>query len=560
MKATLPTRRLIPKWRPVRRTLAMQEAAALPLAPGKNTKLRVRTESFEQSEFEQAVHLWNEHKEPGVLGDILSFSFYEPLRQRIVDIGTLAIRSGAEVTLTQRFLIHHLARENGYKEDLPLLEPGAPGKEQALPFVAPIRNLRALLRTEPSNAMALLDFAQLQASIGRNGVAERALRTALGAAPNNRVVLRSLARFYVHAGEHEQAHLVVRRHDRTPHDPWLMASEIALADLAGTPSAFLAKGRRVLVEAGKTPASNLSELAGCLAMAELSAGNMKKARDLQRLALLNPTDNVVAQAVDREHQFGISLTAPNVARVITSSAEAQLLQSWFNLVPDAVEQHALAWHGEEPFSSRPIQMLTALYAYQDQAEKALRWLLAGLRSDGEDRGLLINLAFVQARSGWTDQARLTMLKARRLHGVTVEPYMCATEGLIAYQQRRFGEGDQHYAKAIEILDAQPGRRLNVSTYCLLNQALVALEYQHPGAAQIVARTNDALRDRPNPDAIMLLKVKASAELPDVPAPTLLSRHRLTSQWVFDAKNNTLTERKGLTAPGASPIVLALPKE
>lgn len=568
MKAILPTRRLIPKWRSVRRTLATQEAAPTPTSvsppaaqrssgAGAHPAAEPPPEELpvDLDEFEQAVALWNEHQEPGILGDILSFSIHSTLERRIIEIGTKAIRGGAPVTPAQRFVIRHLAHTNGDSEDLQLLEPGAPGKAQTQPFAESIRKLRALLRTDPSNALALLDFAQLQAAIGRNDVAERALRTALGEAPNSRLVLRSLARFYVHAGENEQAHLLVRRHERTPFDPWLMASEIALADLVGIPSAFLAKGRRVLVEAGKTPPSNFTELAGSLAMAELGAGNLKKARELQRLALLDPTDNVAAQAVDRELQFGIALNTPNIMRAIASSAEAQLLQSWFGLMPEAVEQHAINWHSEEPFSSRPIQLLTALYAYRGQLEKAQRWLLGGLRSDAEDRGLLINLAFVQARSGDTEQARLTMLKTRRLYGDEVEPYMCATEGLIAYRHGKFEEGDQLYAQAAELFDAPAKRRYNASTFCLLNQAIMALTFQHPRVAEIVARTNDALAKRPNPDATMLLKVTASAELTEAPAREQENHQRLTSQWVFDPKRNSLTERKGLTAPGASPIVL-----
>jgi Flp pilus assembly protein TadD len=562
MAADLPARRLIPKWRPVRSTLATQEANPL---NDKTTSARNVSAELEQAslslsrspgdldEFDRVVALWERSKEPGVLGDILSFSIHAPFQSKVAAIGMRALREGHPVFPAQRFLIQQLA--NTGESALGVEIPSATSEGEPQPFAEPIRQLRSLLRTEPSNALALLDFAQLQAAIGRNDVAERALRTALGSAPNSRLILRTLARFYVHAGDHSRALQEIRRHQRTPHDPWLIASEIALADLAQKPSTLLAKGRRMLTEAGKAPPPSFTELAGALAMEELAAGNLKKAREFQRLALLEPTDNVAAQAVDREKHFGIALSAPNIARAIASSAEAQLLQSWSLLMPQTVERHALDWHAEEPFSSRPVQLLTSMYAYKGDHGAALRWLIAGLRSDSEDRGLLTNLAYVQARLGQLDDARLTIAKARRLHGPAAEPYLRATEGTIAYLQGRFEDGDKLYAEAVSLLDEGQNRVNNVPTFALLNQALMALEYEHPGAAAITARTNEALRSRPNSDANMLLRISMPKEIPTVASTSQPKRQRLTSQWVFDAKNNTLTVREGLTSPGASPIVL-----
>lgn len=563
MAADLPARRLIPKWRPVRNTLATQEAHPLgdktasvrrPSAGPQPAPLSLSRSPADVDELDRVVALWEQSKEPGVLGDVLSFSIHAAVQSKVAGIGMRALREGHPVLPAQRFLIQQLAKTD--EGTLPGEIVSATSGEGPKPFAEPIRRLRSLLRTEPSNALALLDFAQLQAAIGRDEVAERTLRTAFGSAPNSRLVLRTLARFYVHTGDHSRALHEIRRHHRTPHDPWLIASEIALADLVKKPSTLLAKGRRMLAEAGKSPPPSFTELAGALAMEELAAGNLKKAREFQRLALLEPTDNVAAQAVDRERHFGIALNAPSISRAIASSAEAQLLQAWSMLVPEAVERHALDWHAEEPFSSRPVQLLTAIYAYKGDHDAALNWLLAGLRSDSDDRGLLTNLAFVHVRLGRLDDARSTIAKARRLHGAAAEPYLRATEGTIAYLQGRFEDGDKLYADAVSLLDEGQNRANNVPTFALLNQTLMALEYEHPGASAIIARTNDALKSRPNLDASMLLRISMPREVPTVVSASESTRQRLTSQWVFDAKNNTLTVRKGLTARGASPVVLA----
>lgn len=67
MKVPLPPRRLIPKWRLVASTLKTPES---------KPTLERKPEEFtgNADEFEKAVNLWNDTKEPGVLGDVLSFS------------------------------------------------------------------------------------------------------------------------------------------------------------------------------------------------------------------------------------------------------------------------------------------------------------------------------------------------------------------------------------------------------------------------------------------------------------------------------------------------------
>ncbi|GAI55051.1 unnamed protein product, partial [marine sediment metagenome] len=75
--------------------------------------------------------------------------------------------------------------------------------------------MRELLRVAPDNAFALLDYAQLLTALGKLKAAEKTLRTALSVSPDNRTVLRTIARFYVHQGKPDIAHDIVRRHKRT---------------------------------------------------------------------------------------------------------------------------------------------------------------------------------------------------------------------------------------------------------------------------------------------------------------------------------------------------------
>lgn len=542
MRSALPRRRLIPRWRPVAATLYTPEVLPVQVVEPKTTP------TPDRNDFLSAVAQWRTSKEPGLLGDVMSFSLHENLIPEVIDVGLEAIRTGAHITATQEALLADLRRGSSPGETFPSTSHIGDSK---YPFQFAIRRLRQLLRAAPANPLALLDYAQLQAAVGKTESAERALRTAMALAPNNRLILRTIARFYVHTGRFDLAHKIIRSHQRTASDPWLMASEIALADVANAESAFLAKAKRRFAKGFDLAPVNLTELAGVVAMAELSAGNQRRAREAQRMALLAPNDNVIAHAVDFQDAFGVALQSPAITAALSTSHEAMLWQSWRAGELEKTETHSLAWHNEEPFSSRPILLLTTLYAYSDDLELARRWIDTGLLTDPHDKSLLINLAFVQAREGKPDLASATLKKLRHLHGVGAEPFIRATEGLIAYSQSRFADGDTHYEEAIKLFaTVQP----SATSFCRLNQAFWAFDFGHPSVDAIVKLAQFALEKHTSPDSIMLLKMRA---LKDVQADVKDDqRPRLLSQWVFDKTTNTLTERGGVTARGAPALVIA----
>jgi tetratricopeptide (TPR) repeat protein len=544
MTSSLPARRLIPRWRPTRRSLRRSEAAST------NNASSVGPVRDSRDELARCISAWHATGAPGVLGDVLSFAVDPELVEIVREVGLEALRIGAATTPLQVRLIRELGASEVVDQGGELASPGL--TSQAHPFQDPIRRLRALLRFAPDNSLALLDFAQLQAAVGKNDAAERALRTALSLAPSNRLVLRTFARFLVHANRADEAHQLLRRHQRTPTDPWLMASEVAIADAAGRTGEFLAKGKRLLMDKGAFSHEHVTELAGVVAMAELKSGNLKRAREAQRRALLAPNDNVVAQAVEFRVAFNVALDTPPVKLALTNASEARLLQAWMSADPDGVEKHALGWHSEEPFSSRPIQLLTAMYAYRGQFNHAIRWGKAGLVTDPFDRGVLINLAFAYAGGGEVDRAEQAVRRLRQHHQRTAEPYAKATEGLIAYQRRNFDSGDALYSEAAALFEK--AHQPQVAAYCRINQALSAIDCDHPRLDEIVRVAGVALRQHPSQDSMMLLKTRTIAGIgaPVVEEP---AQRRLT-QWVFDPGTNTLTERAGVTAIGANSIIVA----
>ena len=170
MNRKLPDRRLIPKWRPVATTLQTTDAIPLPVA-------LPRPLVGNREDFEKATQYWRDTKTAGAFGDVLSFSVYGDFVNEIVALGAEAQRTNSSVTPIQQLLIRDIAQ---HEELLPEPFYGAvPPDSNIHPFQVPIRALRALLRSAPTNALALLDYAQLQAAIGRTDRAERAIRTSI---------------------------------------------------------------------------------------------------------------------------------------------------------------------------------------------------------------------------------------------------------------------------------------------------------------------------------------------------------------------------------------------
>ena len=101
------------------------------------------------------------------------------------------------------------------------------------------------------------------------------MAVALQLAPENRHVLRSAARLFVHAHDPERAHDLIRGNAATPYDPWLIAAEIALAAGAERKPKFFKKGIAVLEEGNRMP-RQVTELAGALATTFLVDGYRKR--------------------------------------------------------------------------------------------------------------------------------------------------------------------------------------------------------------------------------------------------------------------------------------------
>jgi tetratricopeptide (TPR) repeat protein len=534
MRSSLPKRRLIPRWRPVSKTLETSEIESNLDEPTKKL-------AFDHDLFKDTVDAWRANPTSGHLGDVISFAPDEELRPTIATIVDEAVRQGHAVSDTQKSIFSEVREQ--------VLDPDDTHLSGQLGVQSRVSKLRRELLVAPDNVLALLDMAQLQLAAGKLKAAKRHLFTALNLAPNGRIVLRTAARFFVHQGEPDRAHALIARHPATKEDPWLMASEIALAQVAERSSALLNPARRILRTA-KRSSRQLAELAGAVANREILEGSFKEARGLLRFALEQPTDNVVAQAMIDARLIGLKLDEPAILRAVAQSSEAQLLQSWMTGDEAASESHALRWHAEEPFSSRPLQFLTTLYSLQGDYTKALEWVERGLIADPLDPGLVSNLSFTQAAVGNELAAEATMKRARSLGNLELEPFFKATEGLIALRRGHFDLARRLYREAEDTF-TKTGRE-STAALCVAHYAKFASVSGAPDADALRQEAQDKVDKAPTIDGRIMLSRLANRP---VQIPVEEEEQRRLSQWVFDATSNTLTKKLGVTAKGAPAIVV-----
>jgi tetratricopeptide (TPR) repeat protein len=533
MRSSLPRRRLIPRWRPTIETLGTAEAR--PLYERAPTPVYQDDEAFERSLAELTAT-----PTPGHVGDVLAFSIHSDLVPQVVEATRHAVTKGVELTSTQKALLESLQGGGS--------DRGTAASASGHPLQPRIQGLRRLLCLAPDNALVLLDFAQLQLATGKADVARRALRTALGLAPSSRLATRTFARFLVHMDRADEALSLVRRHARVDTDPWLMATEIALADLAETSSQQLTRARRLLKSKEIAP-SQLAELAGAVASAELYSGQVKAARENLRQALTAPTDNVLAQAVTEQQWTGIRLDDPAVSRAMRHANEAALFAAWNASDTETAEAKARAWHEEEPFSSRPIQFLSTLYSLKGDYGTAKNWVELGLRADPKDEGLLANHAFTLASSGKLKQAEQVVRRLLSSGGARIRPYVTATQGLVALHRGNAEQANRLYRTAMD--EFRKAARPDLVALCMAHYAKAAVEMDLESAEMLVLEAIELEKQASNQDVRLLL---ASFGV-DAKHDDSSSGLRRTSQWIFDRESNSLMEKKGITARGAPSVVV-----
>lgn len=346
---------------------------------------------------------------------------------------------------------------------------------------------KAAIKRDPRNPIAWSELARNYAALGVMDRAKRAIRSALSLAPTSRYLLRSTACFYVATGAADKAHDLIARADPSGQDPWLVAAELATASAAGR-KPRLAKRGRALMDSGSLRPLDLSELASELGTLELNAGGDKRARRLFEQALVEPTENSLAQVEWASHRTtGIVVPDANLARPEAFEARARHAHdegSWREAFINAEN-----WSGDQPLSRD-----AAIYASYSAAVGLQDWeasvasAVAGLRAHPHDPVLLNNAAYALIELGRVSEAQGYLDRSPTIanaDGVA----LIATRGLLAYRSGRIDEGRELYRRAIA--SARTHRRPDLEAMAEIMLAREEVSVASPDSADAVARASAA---------------------------------------------------------------------
>ncbi len=318
-----------------------------------------------------------------------------------------------------------------------------------------IKGLKDNLNRYHTNPILFVELSRYYSILGQEQKAIMAMKIALHLAPDNRFILRSATRLFLHYRTNnnnyaEFIHNILRNNSITHYDPWLTSAEISIATVRDRNSKFIKRGIELIHSNNVSPFS-FTELASGIGTIELSTGSTKKSRDLFNKALISPNDNSLAQiewATTTERQLNVDTKGIRV----DMDFEACALDNYRNEQFDNALVSALRWFADMPFSKRPILFASNLAStVMKNQPVAIAFLKEGLKSHPFDPALINNLAYALSLENKPMEAlaELSKIKGSMVLDDSTRICLTATKGIANFRNGNIEEGRYFYLLAIE---------------------------------------------------------------------------------------------------------------
>jgi tetratricopeptide (TPR) repeat protein len=426
-------RRLVPRWRRLAVTAKARELATPPRLNESSSALPIDRDLLDK------LGRWRADQSIVSAGELVEAAVVAAKESEAAHAARFLLDPRSTATAPLKRLAALTLKRAGYENEVPSgLEILASDEK---------RVWRERTRMYPNNPLGWVELSLFDVIAGRHQSALRSMQIALQLAPNDRHVLRSASRLFLHLGDPDRAYDILLRSAATKSDPWLIAAELSIAELAGQKPRYFEQGRR-LVEQGQFYPRQITELSGAIATLELEAGRRKKSRDFFRTSLTDPSGNAVAQAEWASPEFNVELVSPQTFSTASEVDEATafhlLREKKFGEVPAACER----WSQGEPYSIRPFEVGSSTAAMIGDHEKALKLAQQGLLVRPNAKLLLNNQAFSLAHLGRLKEAE------QSLRGIGQEDERLwlvsqANRGLISMRSGQHQAGMTYYREAIE---------------------------------------------------------------------------------------------------------------
>jgi tetratricopeptide (TPR) repeat protein len=448
-------RDVVPRWRPIARVMAAGELS-MPNKLAKAANLNL------PKELKERLEAWRRNNDVITAAELVETAIVEGMESEAERAARTLIAEGSPATpLVQKQASMLLGR----------LGLDAPKVPQGVS----IGKLRQHVYRFPDDAFSWADLALGFVTVGKKDSAQRAMTVALQLAPFDRYILRSAARMYLHLGDPEHAHDLLKNNAATKLDPWLVAGEIALSSAANRKPSFLKIGNAML-ENGDFQPLHVSELASAVGTVLLRDGN-RKARKLFGRSLLDPTGNSLAQAEWANPHLGGEIVSPRQIEHVPDSGEARAFHAYWEGDFDRMLAACEHWMAEEPFSSRPYIVGSMAAITNDNIQLGWKFARNGLGVEPDSIVLQNHLAYALIANNEYPEAaqilRQTMLKQPDDYSLG---FLLATTGMLALRQGDIEIGISRYQSAMSLFKRLGNRASEASA-----AAFLALEAARAGS-------------------------------------------------------------------------------
>lgn len=423
---------------------------------------------FNKSLFE--LNPIGQYKHPEIRGDIQEYLTEWNVNKSIVTAGEL-ISAAIVNGITEETAVLQAAR---YVVDYPLKAPQAlvnaskgmlsipipleGDQKERFSIYAKIAKLKKLLSDYPTAAIFHIEIAREYMLLGQLNLAEKHIKIALYFDRNNRFVVRSAARFFIHMEDGDRAVDVLRRSELTKVDPWLMASEISVSKQFKKRSPNLKKAIQ-LIDSKNFSNFDLSELCGTIGMEELDNNSFKNGRKLFNQSLLAANDNSFAQAQWVVRNKNLDLLFPNMP-INVNYKEALTYDKFFAGDYKSALRYAIEWQDEMPYSLKCAMFGSEISTvFEKDYKTSIQLLDKYLRTNQHNKAALNDLAYAYALNNDIVNAQKKIDAAIKEVDETnldlADICLIATQGLVFFRAGNAELGSDLYEKAIDISKKLP---------------------------------------------------------------------------------------------------------
>lgn len=461
-------RRLIPNWRDFKRTVQLGELA-----------VSTKNNSSFIGNIERSLFDWNNEKSIGTAADLINSAFISDIVDHYsVSDAIKHIQSNPQMSSKSLLELAELVenRHTVRKQTNTILERNIDTIDEFKEIADSkvlfrlINKTKVKARSELYNPVVWIELARLYSMNGQVIQAENSITTALHLAPDNRFVLRSATRFYIHTEQFEKALFYLKKSSSLKHDPWLISAHIATSSIIKRFSPLIKQGQ-VIIDSKKFSDFELTELSSSLGTLEFNDGDFKKAKKFFNQSLKNPNDNSLAQMewiAKHDNRFKIDpFEYNNVANPFEAYAIDLMEKSKWQ---EALE-NCFMWFIDMPYSKRPIIVGSYIASCViEEHESAIVLCKFGLHANPHEPALLNNLIYALANS---DRLEESIQYVKQLQEINIQELpdpvkitIQATIGLVNLKNGNLLDGKKFYETAIE--SAEKIKNTGLRDLALLN--------------------------------------------------------------------------------------------